>query len=101
MLRSFKTLSISLGLLSFALVPACYGDEASSTTVETKTPVGDASTKIETKSDALQAKHKVKSVNTPHGSQPKVTDETSELPVTARPLRSKKKAKSPLPKWLA
>ncbi len=60
MLRSFKTLSISLGLISFVAFPACFADEASSTTVETSTPVGAASTKVETKSDALGTTTKVK-----------------------------------------
>lgn len=60
MLRSIKTLSISLGIISFALVPACYADEATSTTIKTDTPVGSASTEVETKSNALGTSTKVK-----------------------------------------
>jgi len=59
-LRSFKTLSITLGLLSFATMPVCFADEASSTTVETNTPIGQASTKVETKSDELGTTTKVR-----------------------------------------
>ena len=62
MLRPFngKTLAVSLGLISFAIMPASYADETTTTSVDVKTPVSAQSTSVSTKSDALGASSTVK-----------------------------------------
>ncbi len=55
-----KTLAVSLGLVSFAIMPACFADEVTSTTVDVKTPVAAESTSVSTKTDALGSSSTVK-----------------------------------------
>ncbi|MBC8000291.1 MAG: hypothetical protein IAF58_20210 [Leptolyngbya sp.] len=55
-----KTLAVSLGLISFAIMPACFADEVTSTSVDIKTPVAAESTSVSTRTDALGSSSTVK-----------------------------------------